>query len=154
MIEEQGRVVARDGDSVEIVTERHSACGGCAARSGCGTGAIAKVLGRKRLRLRVVNSIDAHVGDRVVIGIDESGVVRGSLAVYAVPLAGLFAGATGFHLAGLYLSLSASDLPAIAGAVLGFVAGLVWLRRFGRVTATDKAFQPVVLRHDNSLPVR
>ena len=141
MIEESGTIVAVDGDFAWIETERKSTCGGCAVRKGCGTSAISKVLGRRRTRLRVVNRIHATVGDEVVVGISESGLVRGSLAVYAAPLAGLFAGA----LLGNFLA-SGSELAAVAGALAGFAAGLLWLKRFSRLTATDAAFQPVVLR--------
>ena len=104
------------------------------------------------MRLRVVNRIDAAVGDQVVIGIAESGVVRGSLAVYAVPLAGLFAGAIAGHLAGGYLAETATDLPAMAGAIAGFAGGLAWLGRFSRATRTDAAYQPVLLRRETRLP--
>ena len=141
-----------DGEFAWVESERRSSCSSCSVRSGCGTGVIARVLGRKRIRLRAVNSIDAAVGDQVVIGIAESGVVRGSLAVYAVPLGGLLGGAVAGHLAGLHLSQANSDLPAIAGAVAGFVTGLLWLGRFSRLTRTDAAYQPVLLRHERSLP--
>ena len=100
MIEESGKVVAVQGDFAWIESERTTACGGCAVRTGCGTSAIAKMFGQRRLRLRVLNRINAHVGDTVVVGISESGLVRGSLAVYAAPLAGLFAGAFAGHFAG------------------------------------------------------
>ena len=141
MIEESGRIVAVDGDFAWIESERKSTCGGCAVRKGCGTAAIAKVLGQRRTRLRVVNSIHASIGDEVVVGISESGLVRGSLAVYAAPLAGLFAGA----LAGNWL-VGDSELAAIAGALAGFVGALFWLKRFSRTTEKDAAYQPVVLR--------
>ena len=152
MLEESARVVNIEGEFAWVESERHSTCGSCSVRSGCGTGVIARVLGRKRIRLRAVNKIDANVGDRVVIGIAETGVVRGSLAVYAVPLAGLLAGAVAGQLAGLYLMQAGSDLPAIAGAVGGFVTSLVWLARFSRATRTDAAYQPVLLRHEQRLP--
>jgi len=141
MIEESGRVVAVEGDFAWIESERKSTCGGCAVRSGCGTSAIAKVLGQKRTHLRVVNRIHAGVGDDVVVGISESGLVRGSLAVYAAPLAGLFAGA----LAGNFVA-GGSELVTVAGALAGFAGALLWLKRFSHATETDAAFQPVVLR--------
>ncbi|NNJ94504.1 MAG: SoxR reducing system RseC family protein [Halobacteria archaeon] len=152
MLEESGHIVDVEGEFAWVESERQSTCGGCSARKGCGTGAIAKVLGRKRMRLRVVNRIDAAVGDHVVIGIAESGVVRGSLAVYAVPLAGLFGGAIAGQLAGGYLAGTATDLPAMAGATAGFVAGLAWLGRFSRATRTDESYQPVLLRRETRLP--
>lgn len=146
MIEESGRVVAVEGDFAWVESERTSACGSCAVRKGCGTSAIAKVFGRRRMQLRVLNRINALVGDDVVVGISEAGLLRGSLAVYAAPLAGLFAGALTGHFAGRQLLASASDLLAIGGALAGFLAALLWLRHFSRTSAKDVAYQPVVLR--------
>ena len=125
MIEEQGQVVEVQGEFAWIEGERTSTCGSCAVRKGCGTSAIATVLGQRRVRLRVLNRINARVGDNVVIGIAESGLLRGSLAVYAAPLLGLFAGALAGQLLGNTLSAMPSDLLAIAGAIGGFVAALV-----------------------------
>lgn len=146
MIEESGRIVELEGEFAWIDSERSTTCGGCAVRKGCGTGAIARVLGQKHVRLRVVNRIGAAVGDRVVIGISESGLLRGSLAVYAAPLAALFAGALAGHFVGGYLGSAARDPLAIAGAVAGLLAGFAWLRRFSRRTGNHAAYQPVVLR--------
>ena len=146
MIEESGRIVDLEGEFAWIESERSTTCGGCAVRKGCGTGVIARVLGQKRVRLRVVNRIGAVVGDRVVIGISESGLLRGSLAVYAAPLAALFAGALAGHFVGGYLGSAVRDPLAIAGAVAGLLAGLVWLRGFSRRTGNHEAYQPVVLR--------
>ena len=146
MIEESGRIVAVEGDFAWVESERASACGSCAVEKGCGTSAIAKVFGRRRMQLRVLNRINARVGDDVVVGISESGLLRGSLAVYAAPLAGLFAGALTGHLAGRQLLTTGSDLPAIAGALAGFLVALLWLRNFSRTSAKDVGYQPVVLR--------
>lgn len=146
MIEESGRIVAVEGDFAWVESERTSACGSCAVSKGCGTSAIAKVFGRRRMQLRVLNRINARVGDDVVVGISESGLLRGSLAVYAAPLAGLFTGALIGHLAGTQLLAAGSDLLAIGGALGGFLAALLWLRHFSRTSAKDVAYQPVVLR--------
>ena len=57
MIEEQGQIVDVQGEFAWIESERTSTCGSCAVRKGCGTSAIAKVLGQRRVRLRVLNRI-------------------------------------------------------------------------------------------------
>jgi len=146
MIEETGQVVDVQGDFAWIESERTSTCGACNVRKGCGTAVLAKVLGQRRVNLRVINRIDAQVGDAVVIGISESGLVRGSLAVYAAPLSGLFAGAIAGNGLGHYFSPASTDLLAIAGALAGLSAGLFWLKRFSRLTETDASYQPVILR--------
>ena len=146
MIEETGQVVDVEGAFAWIDSERSSTCGACNVRKGCGTAVLAKVLGQRRVHLRVINRINARVGDAVVIGISESGLVRGSLAVYAVPLAGLFAGAIAGDFLGKYFFAGGSDPVAIAGALAGLGAGLFWLKRFSRRTEKDAAYQPVILR--------
>ncbi len=146
MIEETGKIVEVEGAFAWIESERTSTCGGCTARNGCGTAVIAKLLGKRRLRLRVVNQINARVGDNVVIGISESGLLRGSLAVYAVPLLGLFIGALIGAVLNSQFFPAGSDTLSIVGAAAGFAAGLGWLKRFSRATGADTAYQPVVLR--------
>ena len=93
MIEETAQVVRVDGADVWVETRRRSTCSGCAAEKGCGTAALSKVLGNRRTLVRVLADMPLRVGDQVVIGIAEQALVRGSLAVYAVPLLLLLLGA-------------------------------------------------------------
>ena len=146
MIEETGQVVDVQGAFAWIESERTSTCGACNVRKGCGTAVLAKVFGQRRVHLRVLNRINAQIGDAVVIGISESGLVRGSLAVYAAPLSGLFVGALAGTALEHYVSQGSSDLLAIAGAFTGLAAGLLWLKRFSRLTEKDASYQPVILR--------
>jgi sigma-E factor negative regulatory protein RseC len=149
MIEENGMVVKVEDDGfVWVETRRPSTCGACAEREGCGTSVLAGVLGRRQAPVRVINSIGAAAGERVVIGVSESGLLRGSLAVYAMPLAGLFVGA----LIGHYLADGEpqryADLWSLLGGAAGFIAGLAWLRRFSCATERDGRYQPVTLRRE------
>jgi sigma-E factor negative regulatory protein RseC len=153
MIEETGQVVKVEDDGmVWVETRRPSTCGACADRQGCGTSVLASVLGQRQAPVRVINSIGAVAGDRVVIGVSESGVLRGSLAVYAVPLAGLFIGALAGHYLGDGGIPRYADLWELLGAAAGFTAGLAWLRRFSRATGRDERYQPVILRRQS--PIR
>ena len=153
MIEENGQVVKVDEDGfVWVETQRPGACGACADRQGCGTSVLAGVLGQRRSPVRVINSIDAVAGDRVVIGVSESGLLRGSLAIYAVPLAGLFLGALTGHWLGDGGTHRYADLWELLGAAAGFAAGLVWLKQFSRASARDGRYQPAILRRQ--LPMR
>ena len=143
MIEENAIVVATEGEFAWLETERKSTCGSCAARKGCGTGVLAKVVGRKMTRVVALNQAGARAGDMVIVGIDERSLVRGSLAVYAVPLLALFAGA----LMGEYwLGFWVGEAGAMLGGLAGLLAGLAWLRRFSWRSRTDPRYQPVVLR--------
>lgn len=145
MIEETAQVVATEGEFVWVETQRQSTCGGCAANQACGTATLAKVLGTRRTRVRAINSQGAQVGERVVVGIDEAALIRGSLAVYAVPLLGLLIGAVLGGLLSERLLISGESLTLGLG-IAGLLGGLVWLRGFTRRIRSDSRYQPVVLR--------
>ena len=72
-------------------------------------------------------------GDKVVIGLPESGYLQASLAVYLLPLAGLFAGAT------LVAAIGGTDGAMALGGVAGLGTALFVLRRFAyRVIGRDR----------------
>lgn len=143
MIEQVATIVAVEGEVVWVETRRNSACGACARNQGCGAGTLAKAFGFASPRLRVVASQEARVGDRVVIGIDEGALVRGSFAAYVVPILFMLA----FALLG-ETAAPGSDLLTLVLGALGLGAGLLWLRRYSRRAAGDASFQPVILRKD------
>jgi sigma-E factor negative regulatory protein RseC len=147
MIEETGRVVKVQGDYAWIETGPAATCGSCSARKGCGTSVLASVFGRRRSPVRALNRAGARTGEQVVIGISESSLVRGSLAVYMVPLAGLLVGALAGRYFGMDLLPAYAELASIVGAVAGLLAGLAWLRFFSRASDRDERYQPVVMRH-------
>jgi len=140
VIEETGRVVQVSGDSAWVETERTSTCAGCVAKSGCGTAILSRVMGVRRNRVRALNPVHACTGDRVVIGLQEDALVRGSLAMYLIPLMGLLVGAILGQFSGGTESLS------ILFAALGFGGGLAWLHWFGRHIRADQHYQAMVLR--------
>ncbi len=118
MIEQPARVVAVDGPYAWVESERTSACGQCSAKGSCASGALARLLGRRSVRLRALNRAAAVVGDRVTIGIDEGVLLRGALLMYGLPLAGLLAAAaTGLAIWGE----AASVLAGGAGLAAGFL---------------------------------
>jgi len=146
MLEETARVVSIEAGEVWVETERRSTCSSCAVEKGCGTATLAKVLGQRRTLVRVLTDLPLAVGDHVVIGIREQALLRGSLAVYAVPLLLLLAGAVIGELgAGQGLWGSAEAASLLLG-LAGLVAGLLWLRRFSSRIHHDVNYQPVVLR--------
>ncbi|MBN4079066.1 SoxR reducing system RseC family protein [Beggiatoa alba] len=154
MIEEHARVVALNADDVWVETQRRSACGTCAVNKGCGTATLAKVLGNKRSQVRALNpkATVVTVGDEVIIGIDERALVRGSLAVYIVPLLALFMFAGLGQVLGTQLLFENPELASIVFGLLGLALGFVWVWRFTRHIGNDQRYQPVLLRR--VLPVR
>lgn len=147
MLEEFATVVRTEGAMAWVQTSRSGACGSCSARAGCGTGALGKVLGRRVAQVRVINTIQAEVGERVVIGLHEGALVQGSLAVYIVPILALFlAGAFGKLLAAHLGMPESAEAISIATGLLGLGGGFLWLRNFAGRIRSDEQYQPVMVR--------
>ncbi len=144
MIEENAQVVSVEGEHAWVESERRSSCSSCSAK-GCGTGALSKVLGAKMQRMKVRNPINAVAGDTVIVGIDESVLLKGSLFVYVLPLLLLLGG-------GLFGEAMApqwgsdGEAMSLLFGLLGLGGGLLWLRYFNRRAASDPRYTAVILR--------
>ncbi len=150
MLEETAQVVRIKGDEVWVETQRRSSCASCSAEKGCGTATLSKVLGNRRNVVRVLSAIPLGVGDQVVIGIREQALVRGSLAVYAVPILLLLLGGLIGELGAEQFIWQNAEFASVTLGISGLIAGLVWLKRFTRRIQNDPNFQPVVLRRQTS----
>lgn len=141
MIEEQARVVEVSGDDAWVEVERKSVCGSCEAKKGCGTGALTTVLGRRNDPLRVKNSLAALPGDWVVLGLNESSLLKGAAAMYLLPLLGLF-----FTSGIAQLVFGFPEQHSIVLGVVGFIAVLFWVRKHFRNLSKDDRYQPIMLK--------
>lgn len=147
MIEQIATVVELEGDAAWVETQRHSACGACAMNKGCGAGLFAKAFRFSSPRLKVQHTQDIEVGDRVVIGVDEQALVRGSFAAYIMPILFML----GFAMLGeaLFADVLTSVAPDVIGllsGMAGLAAGLMWLKRHSRNIGDDRRYQPLILQ--------
>jgi sigma-E factor negative regulatory protein RseC len=149
VIEESAVVISRDASMAEVQAVRRGACGGCSARAACGTSLLDRFLGRRPMRLHLINAIDAQVGDQVVIGVPEAALLRAAVAAYLAPLVGLIVGAIGAHeLAGAIASMPAEG-SSLVGALIGFVLAFRWLQGYSARLASDPRYRAVLLRRDD-----
>ena len=148
MIEEDGFVVSTESGFAWIETQPRSSCGSCIARSGCGGGALARVLGRQRSVIKALDPLGASAGERVSIGLEERALVAGSMAVYLLPLIALILGA------GIAAAiLPGRDLAAAAGGGAGLIGSFCCLRWLASRVHADPRFQPIVLRRVRGVPI-
>ncbi|MDX2503036.1 MAG: SoxR reducing system RseC family protein [Gammaproteobacteria bacterium] len=138
MIEEQATVVDREGDYVWVQTQRQSSCGQCSAKGGCGTQVLAKFLANKAAYVRCLNSHDVKIGDKVIIGIEESALLSGSFLMYLLPLLImiLFAGLAAFISRLWWPGLT--DFLAVVAAFSGLILGLSIAQRVSQQAAQGK----------------
>ncbi len=147
MLTETGKVIAVDRDRALVETVRRSVCGSCAVNKACGTGVIAKVMGRQRFQVEALNPVGARVGEEVVIGIEDRVLVRSSLLAYALPLALMLVGGVlgewlrGGALEGIGAGEGLTIVLAGAGLAAGFflAARLVGGRRRGTPVILERA---------------
>jgi sigma-E factor negative regulatory protein RseC len=92
--------------------------------------------------VRALNTAGARAGDKVVVAIEEDALVRGSVAVYFMPLAAmLIAG-----LAADALVPAGHDGLVALSALAGLLLGLTWLRAFAIKIRGDRRYQPTIVR--------
>jgi sigma-E factor negative regulatory protein RseC len=149
VIEERAVVISCSGEFADIETERKSSCGGCSANGVCGVGVLAKVFGRRRSIVQVINSIGAKEGDRVIVGLQDGALVRGSFVFYIVPILTMIAGAILSDIFAGRMGLTTTEPFSILGGLLGLMLGLFLARRFSEMVSTDERYRVVMLRHEH-----
>lgn len=150
MIEQSAIIIAIETPPTEwpgmatIEVVRKTACGLCGQTSGCGNAFWGKLFAHKSSSFKAQNTINAQVGQTVVVGIDETAVMKSALILYLLPLVTMFAGAL------LAVQIVNADASAILGALLGLLLGFFWLKAHvaGRVYYQNHL--PKILRLENN----
>ncbi len=144
MLEEYAIVTARQGNQATLEIERRTACGLCGQKRGCGNATWGKLLRHSSHGFTAENHVNAHVGDSVVVGIEESTVLSSTLYLYVLPLLGLIIGTV------LADTLFNNQFYVMLGAIIGLVLGFLWVK--GNLIGRDKSelnlkkYQAVILR--------
>lgn len=154
MIEETAVITAREGEFAQVETQRSTACGACAVKSGCGTSLLGKLWGNRRASIRVLNPIGAAPGEKVIIGLQESALTRASFALYMVPLLSLILSAILGQWLATWFNFSATEPASLLCGLLGLMAGLRWLRSYSARVRHDKRHQAVILRRAGTAEIR
>jgi len=145
MIEENARVIAIENNQLLLEAETKAACNACAAKQGCGTSVLSKWVGRKFTRFQAPNTVNAQVGDEVVVGLAEEAMLKGSVLVYLLPLLAMI----GFALLAdslISTDTASRDLLVLVSAVAGFALMLFISRWFLSTNSNRSKLTPVVLR--------
>jgi sigma-E factor negative regulatory protein RseC len=120
MLEETASVVSLDGDTATVVLVRSDACGGCAAKHMCHPSS------GESMQMEVKNVAGAHLGDKVVISLPSSELIKASATAYLMPaVAAVVGGAVGWSRYG-------TDGAAIIGTLIGFALATLYLFLHGR----------------------
>ena len=124
MIEEEAIVISNNRELAEVDIIRTKPCGLCGKTQGCGNSIWGKVFSFKKRKIQIQNNINAKVGDKVKLLIEENYLLKTSLLLYGVPLFFLFGG----MIATEYLLEDTNDLVVFFGGFLGFSVGIILLK--------------------------
>ncbi len=139
MIKEQATVTGIEGSWALIQMQRASVCSHCELNSGCGMGAIGRLLGRRSKPVMIANEHQLKAGDEITLGLPEGAFLKASLLIYGLPLLALMVG-------GLLASwiIGESELFVFGFALVGFIAGLHISAKIAHNQSSDQ-FSPKVL---------
>lgn len=129
MIEETVTVVGSEGKRITIEAMKKSACGGCSQKDGCGVSSVSGLFSSKSFQLDMDNSLDAKIGDTVVVGVEDGAFLRMAFRAYLLPLLVLIGSAIVFS------SLFASEWLVVALSVLAMLASFYVGRSSSRSSA-------------------
>ena len=143
MIEELAVVVKIENHQVWVEAGQNSACGGCLQKASCTTSALGSVL--KKKSVPVDSDIQLKNGDKVMVAIDESLLLRASLLLYLLPLIALF---TGAGIADWLLedNILYADLWIAGSAILSFLLSLWLINKAQSLLILNYYARPVVVR--------
>lgn len=138
MLETRATVVQLDGYNALVEADHVSSCEQCSGK-GCSSSKLGQLFCSTPRQFQVENSINAKVGDDVLVAVAEGVVLRGIGLAYLLPLLLLLAGAA-------LGSLSAGapeqqDGYALMGALLGLVIGFVLSKQIS-LRQSKGYFQP------------
>lgn len=150
MVEIQATIVKIENTIAWVQASRKPSCSGC-SETGCGISLLAGLLGRQAPLYRARNDAGANVGDKVLIGMDEAALLKGTLLLYMLPLVLLFVGAVGGN---MLADGALRDIYAAAGAAIGLLLGFAWLKMHSAEQGLEGKYLPVVLSRIGDVPVR
>jgi sigma-E factor negative regulatory protein RseC len=126
MIEEQAVVIKASKERVTLEVVRTKPCGLCGQVRGCGNSIWGKIFSHQSGHIETRNDLNAKLGDIVILGIDETLMLKSSLMLYGVPLLLMF---LGMLLANSFAK-EMVELYTLIGAVTGLFLGIVMIKRF------------------------
>ncbi|MCU0822448.1 MAG: SoxR reducing system RseC family protein [Spirochaetes bacterium] len=138
MITEEGIVKSLKGDRASVLIKKRPQCDSCGNSSSCGITGKAE-----EFEIDAVNPMYAKTGDRVIIQIESSPVVKVTAVVYLLPVVGLIGGiAAGRHI-GKNFGLD-MDLCSILTGLFLFALPFLIIKPFMSRLEKQKRYTPEI----------
>lgn len=119
-----GIVTEVKGSQVTVELERHSACGDCGM---CGHASESKCF-----KVKTRNTIDAVVGEKVMVEMPDQSLVKVAMIVYTIPLIALI---IGVMLGNVFITQLQGEIKDLMSFLLGviFMGGtFIWVKQYDK----------------------
>jgi sigma-E factor negative regulatory protein RseC len=108
--------------------------------------ALCRPFGETFSRLEAANLIGAAQGQRVIVAIEPTRLVKNSLLLYGIPVAALIVGAiSGSYIGRVWIEGNGADIGAIIGAGLFLVLAFVVTHALDRTAARNVESLPKIV---------
>jgi sigma-E factor negative regulatory protein RseC len=135
---EEGIVIKTGSDRAWVRTTKSVACSACASKNSC------TAIGEDR-EVEAINSAGAQTGDRIVLSLKTSSILKVTFLLYVFPVLCMIIGAvTGQNIARHY-NLDASAVSAIFG-FLFLIPSFLFIRSRGKKLAEKNRYKPKITR--------
>lgn len=123
-----------------VKTTRSSACESCSSRNACHADG-----GGKEMEVEAINTANARVGDRIVLNIKTSSLLKATFLLYVFPILAMIAGAlVGQTVAGIR-GADPSGFAALFG-FLFFGLAFIAIRIIGKLLSKDASYKPEIIK--------
>ncbi len=122
MITTTARVVAITDGMVQVESTAKSSCCSCHTRSSCGVSGLGKYFSGNRKLIPVSCDTQVCAGDELQMSMSEIDFLKAGVLVYLLPSSLTIVGAA------VAATFELGDVGAVAGAALGFGAGMLLVR--------------------------
>lgn len=124
-MEQQVTVIAVEGQDAVVSGRRASACGDCAGKTSCATmGSWVERI----IELHIPNTINAKVGDLVLLEVPDNAVLRIAFHLYAMPMVAFVAVGLATRNLASYLGWPAVEAMAAIGGMAAVLAYYLWYK--------------------------
>lgn len=130
MIKQKAIVTSIEEDVIWVEAQRQSTCGQCQVRQGCGTGLLAKHVGKRFSKIAVPKTVMVKVGQEVTVAIPEQALLHGAFLLYLVPLLLMLS------FSALTRSFALGEGIEIVAGISGLLMGFYWVRQYLKKTNT------------------
>jgi len=137
---EQGLVIRVDSTGTWVTTGKSEACESCSSKGACHT-----LGGGKAVEVLVLNPIGAGIGDRIVLKMDTSRLLKATFLVYMFPILMLILGAGAGEWIARSSGLDATAYPALLGFG-GLAAGLLIMKVLANRLAQKDEYRPRIVK--------